>query len=248
MNGGLIRIGAIARGTLLEAVRRKDLAVLGLFAGVLLILLASARAVGIDNPATGTLLINLTLTLIIGLAHLITLAMAGRQMPEELENRTLYPLLARPVRRVEVLLGKWSACVLVGLTVFAALVIPALLLAPRLEHYAIGTLAQLLLLQPAALGVTAALAIMLSLALPRGPAFCVAALAVFGGDGLTRLMRGLPTAHGFPNPGRMNLALRYTDGIGPLTATDIAVLLLYGILWTTLLLGAAARLFRNRSV
>ncbi len=243
-----IHLMAIGRGAVLEMLRRKDLAVLGLFMTVYLLFLAAARFVGLETPAAGTFLLNLSLTLIIALAHLLTLLMAARQIPDELERRTLYPLMARPVQRAEILLGKGLASWAVGLAVFAVLLVPTLLLVPRMEAYVPGTLAQTLLLQPVALGMTASVALCFSLLFPRVLAVFLSGLLVFAAGMLVRLPLLAVLSRWLPDPGRLNLVLRYTDGIGPLSAADFLSLTVSGLLWSGLFLAAACRIFQERSV
>ena len=248
MTADFNHISIVARGALLEMSRRKDLAILGLFMGIFLLLIALSRFVGFDNPATGTFLLNLSLTLIVGLSHLVTLTMAARQLPDELERRTLYPLMARPVRRADILTGKWAACVLTGLLTFTALTLLTVILVPRLETYAAGTLAQLFLLQFPAIALTAALGIAFSIFFPRLLGLFLAATLVFGAGQLLRFSGSLPLLHLLPDPGRLNLVLRYTDGIAPLAANDFLLAFLYASLWTGVLLTAACQRFERRSV
>ena len=241
-------ITIIARGALLEMSRRKDLAILGMFMGIFLLLIAISRVVGLENPATGTFLLNLSLTLIVGLSHLVTLTMAARQLPDELERRTLYPLMARPIRRADILTGKWSACLLTGLLTFVTLTLLAILLVPRMEPYAFGTLLQLILLQVPALALTAALGIAFSIFFPRLLGLFLAATLVFGAGQLLRFSGSLPLLHLLPDPGRLNLVLRYTDGIAPLGLADFLIAFVYASLWAGVLLTAACQRFERRSI
>lgn len=246
MNGAAII--AIARAALIDASRRKDAAVMGIFGVCFLLFLVAARFVGIEDAATGTFLLNLSLTTVTGLSHLLTCIIAARQLPDEFENRTLYPLLARPLHRSDVLLGKWSAAVLMGLLAFVVLLIPVFLLAPRMESYNTGTLLQLLTLQPAALMLTAAIPMLCALFLPRGLALFSALLWIFGAGMLPRLISAIPRWRWLPDPGHFNLVLRYTDGIHPLPPHEWIFLLLAALLWTVGLLALATRIFQRRAL
>lgn len=248
MKPHLRHIGLCAAGALLEMRRRRDVALAVLFAGLLAGSLALARWIGIDNPSTGTFLLNMGLSLAIGVSQLITLFMAARQIPDELERRTIHPLLARPVRRADVLLGKWAASVLVGTGLFVALLIPVLALVPRLESVAAGTLLQALLLHLLSLAFIAALATAFTLWLPRAPGLLIAAALTFGAGPLLRLSRAFPPFYALPDPGRLDLVVRYTDGIAPLPASDFLLLIAYAVLWTALLLGGAIHAFQRRSL
>lgn len=241
-------VAAVARAALLDMVRRRDLAVAGLFLLALLAFLAAARAAGIEHPATGTFLLDMALDLVAMLAQLMTLALAARQFPEEMENRTLYPLLARPVRRGEVVAGKWAACAVAGISLHAAMVSAVLALAPRLEFYDGGTGLQAIFLQGLALATVAAWSMALSLGLPKGPALLIAAVLVFGAGPLARLAGGGWLGRWVPDLTRLNLTLRYTDGIGPLPAGDFTLLALGALMWAGLGLAAGMHLFKGKNL
>jgi ABC-type transport system involved in multi-copper enzyme maturation permease subunit len=114
-----VHVGVVAWAALVETIRRKDLyvvwmlAVFGLAGGAVL---ASMGVRGIE-----TFLRDITLTVVNFLSIAICIWLAARQIPEELTRRTLFPLLARPVRRFDVLLGKFVATWL--LSVFALIVL-----------------------------------------------------------------------------------------------------------------------------
>lgn len=101
----LFRIRAIARNTLTEALRQKVLNILLLF--------------GLITIASAILFANFTLSeqfkfikdfsigamSVFGL--LIALMGTAQMLPSEIESRTIYTILAKPVRRGEFLLGKY---------------------------------------------------------------------------------------------------------------------------------------------
>lgn len=238
----------VARAALLDLGRRHDLAVAGIFLFLLGLLLAAARVVGLENPATGTFLMNLSLTLVVGLAQAMTLWLAARQFPEELENRTLYPLLARPIRRAEVLVGKWMACSLAGIGLYAAMTLVVWVLAPHLEPYDEWTGAQMVALQVPVLMTVAAWSMALSLLLPKGPAILVAGVFVFAVGPLARLGDVFWLVRLLPDVSRLDLVLRYTDGIGPLSAREGILLATSALIWTLLGLTAGAHLFARKKL
>lgn len=121
MRERLTHISIICWAALIETVRRKDLyvvwmlAIFGLGAG------AAMSTVGVRGIET--FLRDITLTVVNFLSVSVCIWLAARQIAEELSRRTLFPLLARPVRRGDVLLGKFLAvwllscgalCVLAG--------------------------------------------------------------------------------------------------------------------------------------
>ncbi len=101
----LNRVGVIATNTLTEAVRQK---VFNFFLIIGLVFIASASFFAqftfgeqlkfIKDTCLGVISVISTLIAIVGTAQLL---------PGEVENRTIYTVLAKPVRRFEFLLGKF---------------------------------------------------------------------------------------------------------------------------------------------
>ena len=239
-------VGAVARAALLDMVRRRDLAVAGMFLGALLAFLSAARVVGVEDPATGTFLLNLAMDLVALVAQVATLLLAARQFPEEMENRTIHPLLARPVGRGEVVAGKWAACAVAGVALYGAMAGAVLALAPRMESYDGGTCAQAIVLQGFLLAAVAAWAMAISLALPRGLAILVAGVGVWGVGLLARWGGGEGIWRWAPDLTRLDLTLRYTDGVGPLPALDWVFLAGGAAVWILLGLTAGMWLFGRK--
>lgn len=238
-----------ARGTLLELWRRQDVWILTLLMGVFTVIALGARFTGEATPATGTFMLNLGMSLSVLFAHGMTVLIAARQFPTEIENRTLYPLLAKPLTRDNVLIGKWAACSLGGMATFLAFHVIALAVSPPAEPYSAGMHAQHLLAQGVSIPWAAALAIALSLSLPRALGLLCSLLFVFGGDALYRWLENrLVLAHLFPRFGAMNLATRVTDGAPMLGGGELGLLVGYGLIWTALCLLAARNLWIRRAL
>ena len=242
----------LGRGVWIELLRRQDLYVCGMvmvlfLGGVLLV-----RLVGVDAPATGTFMLNLGLTLASLAAHIVVLLLAGRQFPDEIENRTLYPLLARPIRRMDIVWSKWLAASCCGIALYVVLAISAWSSVPKLEAYLATTLVQLLVLHGLSLALLAALAMALSLLLPRAPALVLAGACYFGGAALRRLVgTGVPWRWFFaymPDFGMLDLTTRYTDGVGPLAAGEWGMVLAYALCSIALWAGVAALAFERRRI
>lgn len=104
------RVGVIALNTFIESVRQKVFNILLLVA---LVIIASASFFSqftfgeqlkfVKDFCMGAISVFGAVIAIVGTSQLI---------PNELENRTLYTILAKPVRRLEFLLGKFSGSVL----------------------------------------------------------------------------------------------------------------------------------------
>jgi ABC-type transport system involved in multi-copper enzyme maturation permease subunit len=103
---------AIAQVVIKEIYRRKDFYVLFVLTVLITLVMASANLFNDDRIVR--YLKEICLLLIWISALVIAIGTAARQMPAERENRTIFPLLAKPVSRAQVLVGKflgsWLAC------------------------------------------------------------------------------------------------------------------------------------------
>jgi len=93
---------------IVEMYRRKDVYVLFVLTALITLIMGSVNFFN-DRNITGYLK-ELCLLLIWIAALVIAITAAARQIPAELENRTLLPLLAKPVTRAQVILGKFGGC------------------------------------------------------------------------------------------------------------------------------------------
>jgi len=119
------KIWLIARGVLLEAVRRKEI-----YALVLTSLLIIACVVLLDFfqlHGISKFYREIALKVMSAATAVATVVLAARQLPREFENRTIYPLLAKPVSRWRFLAGKLfgvllaaAFCLALFLVVFVA--------------------------------------------------------------------------------------------------------------------------------
>ncbi len=121
------RVLAIARNTVREAVRERLMLVLGLFGFALVIgsqalaplALGEGRKVVIDFGLAGSTLI----------ATLLAVFLGSSLLHKELERRTIYSILAKPIRREEFIIGKFlglwftAASLLAAMAVILALVV-----------------------------------------------------------------------------------------------------------------------------
>ena len=115
----LSRIFAIARNTLTEALRQKVLNVLLIFGLVLVgssVGVSALATPGLDNSSLFSEQIKFVKDFGCGAIGLFGFAIAllsvAQLIPQELHNRTIYTILAKPVRRSEFLLGKFFGVVL----------------------------------------------------------------------------------------------------------------------------------------
>src|SRR5262245_22666172 len=99
---------AIAGVVIKEMCRRKDFYVLFILTAVLTLLVGS---ITFFHEANMVRLVKETCLQLIWVSSIvITVTTAARQIPAEREHRTIFPLLAKPVSRAHVVLGKFLGC------------------------------------------------------------------------------------------------------------------------------------------
>src|SRR5882672_12753134 len=99
---------ALSSVVIKELYRRKDFYVLLFLTIVLTLLMASARF--FNDSQIVRFLKETCMWLIWISALVIAIVTTARQIPAERENRTIFPLLAKPVSRAQVILGKFFGC------------------------------------------------------------------------------------------------------------------------------------------
>ena len=126
------RVGVVALNTFREAVRDRVLYNLVFFA---LLMMAAAVAVGqISIGIEQTVIVSLGLTAISVIGLLISVFIGVALVSKEMDKRTLYVLLAKPVRRWEFLLGKFAGLVLTLAVNTAAMALGLLLVMIYVKH------------------------------------------------------------------------------------------------------------------
>jgi len=101
-------IFALAGIVIKELYRRKDFYVLFVLTAVITVLMASVNFFNEDKIVRYLKDISLLLIWISSLV--IAVGTAARQIPAERESRTIFPLLAKPVTRWQVIVGKFFGC------------------------------------------------------------------------------------------------------------------------------------------
>jgi Cu-processing system permease protein len=126
------RVGVVALNTFREAVRDRVLYNLVFFA---LLMMAAAIAVGqISIGIEQTVIVSLGLSAISVIGLLISIFIGVALVSKEMDKRTLYALLAKPVRRWEFLLGKFAGLVLTLTVNTAAMALGLLLVMIYMKH------------------------------------------------------------------------------------------------------------------
>ena len=241
----------------IEMIRRREIYVLIILALIICAGFIISNLVGVDNPSTATLLLNLGMTFAYYAAFLLTLLTAIRQIPKEMENRTIYPLLAKPIRRGEYILGKWFAVTSIGISVFLILFTLVWILAPKTQQFNSTLLFQTLTLLLLSLLVISALSMLISLMFPIGVSIVLLGFLVIAGDKFVSFIHNRVLDSSFdgivnwslsyiPNFSNFNLITRYTDGVAPLQSLEFAGLIIYGAILIAISIFMAIALFIRR--
>ncbi|HTI99307.1 MAG TPA: ABC transporter permease [Dongiaceae bacterium] len=152
-------IFAIGSITIKELYRRKDFYVLFVLSALITLMAGSAHFFHDDKIVR--YLKELCLLLIWIAALVIAITTAARQLPAEREQRTIFPLLAKPVSRAQVLLGKFLGCWLaVGLALVMFYAFLGVVSASREHAWPLEYYIQALWLQWMMLAVVIALALL----------------------------------------------------------------------------------------
>ncbi len=251
-----LRIWTIASNTVREAIRNKLLYVLLLFAvGLILagVLLSSLSYVESERILQD---VGLASVRLFGVA--IAIFVGVNLIHKEVDRRTVYTILSKPLSRVEFLLGKYVGLVLT-IWLQAAIMIAAFVLV------SLATGAPLTVAHAAAfLLIAVELALVVAVA-TLFSAFTTPMLASFFSAGvwfvghLTRALRDigansdLPSIKNataalhrvLPDLESFNLTVEAAHGL-PVTASDVVLPLVYGVGYVSILLVGAVLLFERR--
>jgi ABC-type transport system involved in multi-copper enzyme maturation permease subunit len=135
--------------------RRKDFYVLFVLTAVITLVLGSVSF--FQDTKAVRYVKDLTMLLIWVSSLVIAIATTARQIPAERENRTIFPLLAKPVTRWQVILGKFAGCWLAcGLALVVLYLFFTVVSGSGEHHWPLLNLCKSLWLQWVMLGVVVA--------------------------------------------------------------------------------------------
>jgi hypothetical protein len=242
----------------IEMIRRKDVYVLLVLLGALLLALISMNIFGLGGVAGYAQDVGLLLAWLFG--WILTVAVSTRELPQEETRGTIFPLLAKPITRLQLLAGKWLGCwsiVCSACGAFYALVVLVALAQGGLPAWLV--LAQAYILHMTLLGVIAAMGLMLStrlhqdaavalayvltaaafLVVPRVPEFLVGEKGVRG-------VALLALYYVVPHFELFDLRRRLVHGYGPVEASVYLTVLGYGLVFILAFLMLAWLLYRHK--
>lgn len=169
---------ALAKGVVLESIRRKDLWVVAILGFVILIASGAIGFFGFSGLEAFAK--DLAATVLGGFSTVLAVVTTARLVPDEVKNRTLYPLLARPITRFDLLAGKLLGAIAVSWVSFlllCALTVVALSLF-RVQFEPV--MAQYVLLKMLGLVVVCSFTMLLSLLMTYPAAVTMSFVLLFG--------------------------------------------------------------------
>jgi ABC-type transport system involved in multi-copper enzyme maturation permease subunit len=101
-------IFALAGVVIMELYRRKDFYVLFILTAVITLMMGSVNF--FNEAGIVRIVKDIAMLLIWASALVIAISTTARQIPAEREQRTIFPLLAKPVTRAQVIVGKFLGC------------------------------------------------------------------------------------------------------------------------------------------
>lgn len=254
-------IFAVAGVVIKELYRRKDFYVLFILTALITLLLGS---ISFFNDTRIVRYVKEICLLLIWISSLvISITTAARQIPAERESRTIFPLLAKPVSRGQLILGKflgvWGAC---GLCLLVFYTFFAIVSGSREHVFPVNIYAQALWMHWACLAVIVAMSVLGSIvfAAPSSNAticFCAVLGIFFVGGHLNSvaLEMGSPTG---PILSAIYYAIPHLEwyDVRPLVVHNqgivewkyVAGASLYAAVYSAVLLGLTELAFRRKSL
>jgi len=171
---------AVAGVAIKELYRRKDFYVLFIVTMLICLVMASVNIFNDDKIVR--YLKELCLLLVWVSSLVIAVTTTARQIPAERENRTLLPLLAKPLSRVQLVLGKFLGCwIACGLTLVCFYVFFGILADSREHHWPLLNYFQAATLHWFMLGIIVAMALLGSLVFAAPSSNSTICFVVVGG-------------------------------------------------------------------
>lgn len=258
--GDLRAMVAICKSVLLEAVRRKDVYVVVLLCCGLIGLTMSVDFFDVEGLTK--FYREIALKLMDMSTAVAVILLATRQLPREFEQRTIYPLLARPIGRFTFLLGKLAgvcAAAIFCLGLFMAIF--AIGISALGGGIGWGLFLQHVFLQLLQMILLASACFVFSLGLSKDAALTVGFLFYFTADALGDLavilhdsagpmgQAGLwALTYGIPQLALFDLSDKavHVEIWSPLGLGTMAALTVYALFYSVVLMGIAHVMFRRR--
>lgn len=209
---------------ILEAWRRREIYAIVLVTTVLIVGLRCVHF--FDMEGLGKFYREISLKVMNLTTAATVILLAARQLPREFSNRTIYPLLAKPVARIEFLLGKYLGVLAAGVFCYGLFMVVFAIGSATLDRPVDTPLfLQSIYLQVLSLAIVAALVFLLSMLLNADAAVTLSAILYLASQVL------------------MNLLTYLYDFVGPLAKH--AVLVIHYVVPQLTLFDASARVVHS---
>jgi len=242
------RILTIASIVWMEMLRKKDVYVLLILLGAMLAGVVSLDIFGLGGVVGYVKDTGLLMAWVF--SWIMTIGACTRELPQEESRGTIFALLAKPVRRIDLLAGKWLGCwsVAVAATLAFYVLVAAIVLLKG-AGFSYLVLFQTYFLHAAALSVVAAVGLALSTRMNHDAAAAITYVATGGAylilPRVSEFMAGISGPRGIammilyylaPHFELFDMRRRFVHSYGPLHWGVFAAVLAYGLLLTVLLL------------
>ncbi len=252
------RLYLIAKTIFIEALRRREIYVIVILTAA--ILLASSWFRFFNLQSLHKFYLEISLKAMSVATVLTSIVLGARQLPREFESRTIYTLLAKPITRMEFLLGKYLGVVAAG--AFCLLLFMAVFCIGRFfTHIPVSwsLFLQFIYLQVLLVAVMSALAFLLSMLINLDAAVVTSTLIYLLGSILTNALmllygelgvagRGLLRLLNYtvPQPVLFDLSNKLVHEWPPIAAGVIGLSTLYALMFIVPYLSLSYLLFRHR--
>jgi len=254
----MTRILTLATIVWLEMIRRKDLYVLLILLAALLLTLVSLNIFGLGSVVGHIKDVGFLMVWI--MSWVLAVTCSTRELPQEETRRTIFSLLAKPVARHQVVIGKWlgSWSVVTGATLLFYLLVNFVVMAKG-GRLPLLPLFQAFLLHAAALSVVTATGILFSTRTNQDAAVTLTYIATGAAFLIVpRTPQLFPYAKGMagtilavlyylaPHFELFDMRRRVIHGYGPASWRIFLAVMAYGLLYCSLLLVIAAWMYRKK--
>lgn len=250
------KVLAIAQVTVRESFRRKDPYVLLIL--TFLIVLGAGLFSRFGAEGLGKFVKDVGFSVTNALAVILCVVAAARQLPAEIQNRTLYPLMAKPVSRAQVILGKYLGVCLMASAVVLLFSAELFFLFRYLKVPLSGTFYQAVYLRVLSMWVIAAFVLCLSLFTTHAANVTISllltiAMSTFNNAILTVMteLEGLTLKvfeylyFALPHMELFDLSKKEVHGWEPVPLWVLAALTGYAALYAGVFLGVGVRRFKR---
>jgi ABC-type transport system involved in multi-copper enzyme maturation permease subunit len=254
----MTKVFAVSEVVIRELIRRKDFYVLFVLTAAITLLMGS---ITFFNEGDIVRYVKEICLLLIWLATLvIAVTTAARQLPGEKESRTIFPLLAKPISRTQVLLGKFFGCwSAVGITLVVFYLFFGLISTAREQDLHLINHVQAMWLHWMVLGIVVSATLLGSLLLTPAANVSIVLLGFISiwtvGEFLNQLAVNTGGLVGWvtyaiyfaiPHVEIFDVRQRVIHGWEPVRWIPVALASLYALVYMGMLLTGSAQLFRRK--